>query len=360
MLFKTYGKTGKRVSAVSFGGMRFPNPEDIDAGAEVVLHAHRKGVNYFDTAPGYCNDKSEEIVGAALRQMDRDAFYVSTKCMASSGSDLRRSLEKSLKRLGVETIDFFHIWCLVQPDEWPRRKAGGAVAEALKAKDQGLVNHVVFSTHLMGGQNVPIIEEGVFEGMLLGYSAVNFPFRQAAVDAAARAGIGIVAMNPLGGGVIPANAERFDFIRSPNDPDVVTAAIRFIVGQPAVTTALVGCGTKAHVDHAVAAVEGFQPYSAEHVAQMKSRVEQGFDGLCTGCGYCLPCQAALEIPKLMDAYNHKVLQGSDQAVKDRLKWHWGLAPDAAATCIECGACETACTQHLPIVERLRHIAQLKD
>jgi hypothetical protein len=41
MLYKRYGKTGKEISAIGFGGMRFANPEDIDANARIVLHAHR-------------------------------------------------------------------------------------------------------------------------------------------------------------------------------------------------------------------------------------------------------------------------------------------------------------------------------
>jgi predicted aldo/keto reductase-like oxidoreductase len=60
----------------------------------------------------------------------------------------------------------------------------------------------------------------------------------------------------------------------------------------------------------------------------------------------------------MDAFNAKILDGNDSAIQDRLKWHWGLAPDAAAACVECGDCENACTQHLPIRERLKMIAAL--
>lgn len=359
MLFKSYGQTGKNISAVSFGGMRFDNPRDHDAAAEVVLHAYQKGINYFDTAPGYCDDQSEEIMGTALRHMKPGTFFISTKCMASQGTDLRRGLEKSLKRLGVPRIHFFHIWCLVHPDEWPRRKKGGAITEAQRAKQEGLIEHLVFSTHLFGPQNVPIIQEGIFEGMLLGYSAINFPFRQAAVDAAGAAGIGVVTMNPLAGGLIPANAQRFDFIRSSTDSDVTTAAIRFNISQPAITSALVGFTTKAHVDQAVAAVQDFEPYSVEHIEEVKSRIEEGFDGLCTGCGYCLPCQKGIDIPRFMDAYNEKILRANDEAILNRLKWHWGLAADVAAECIECGACEDACTQRLPITERLRYIAKLK-
>ena len=359
MLFKTYGRTGKRISAVSAGGMRFNNPKDIDANAEIVMRAYNRGVNYFDTSPGYCNDKSEDIVAAALRQMKPGTFYVSTKCSAAHGGQLRKSLEKSLKRLGVEKIDFFHIWCLVRPEHWAQRKAGGAVAAAQKAKQEGLIDHLAFSSHMPGEQIREVIDEGIFDGVTLGYCAINFPFRQPGVDAAAAAGMGVVTMNPLGGGLIPANAERFDFIRNPDDPDVVAAAIRFNVSQPGVTSALVGFSSAAHVDQATAAVENFTPYGPDHMLQMRKHITEAFKGLCTGCGYCLPCPEGLEIPKLMDAYNHKILSDSDTAIADRLRWHWGLSGKDAEGCSQCGACEQACTQHLPIMERISEIAALK-
>ena len=69
MLYKQYGNTGKELSAIGFGGMRFTNPRDIEESAEIVLHAYLPGVNYFDTSPHYSEDKSEDIIGAAIRQM---------------------------------------------------------------------------------------------------------------------------------------------------------------------------------------------------------------------------------------------------------------------------------------------------
>jgi len=356
MLLKPYGRTGKKITAVSCGGMRFANPEDIDAAAEVVYYAYEKGVNYFDTAPGYCKDKSEDIMGAAIRRMKPGTFYVSTKCMASDGDELRKSLEKSLKRLGVEKIHFFHIWCIVKPEQWAQRKAGGAVAAAQQAKAEGLIDHLAVSSHMPGDQIRTMLDEGVFEGVTLGYCAINFPYRQQGVDAAAAAGLGVVTMNPLGGGVIPSNPDRFDFIRAADDPDVGAAAIRFNVSQPGITSALVGFTTKEHVDQAVAAVEDFQPYPAEHIESMKAHITSSFEGLCTGCGYCLPCPRGLEIPKLMDSYNMKILTDDDQGMLGRLRWHWNVSGDTAAGCSRCGACEAACTQQLPIIERMDDIA----
>jgi predicted aldo/keto reductase-like oxidoreductase len=355
---KTYGKTGEAVSVIGFGAMRFARPQDRDGSAEVVRHAHAKGINYFDTAPYYCDDLSEEICGQALATLPRDSFYLSTKCSEADGGKLRASLERSLTRLRVSRIDFFHIWCLLRPGDLPQRIAGGALAAAVRAREEGLIRHLVVSTHLNGEDIATVLASGHFEGVTLGYNVLNFPFRAKALEAARRHEVGVVTMNPLGGGLIPRNAARLAFILGPQDRSVVQAAIRFNVSQPAITAALVGFSNKAEVDEAVAAVENFAPYPREHIERVQAQLATGFDGFCTGCGYCLPCPANLEIPKWMDVYNQRILEGGDDAMRNRLKWHWNLAPDLAASCLQCGDCESACTQHLPIRERLAAIASL--
>jgi predicted aldo/keto reductase-like oxidoreductase len=355
---KPYGKTGKDISVIGFGGMRFANPADLDASAAVVRHAHAKGINYFDTAPYYCDDRSEEIMGRAFRTMPRDTFHVSTKCIEADGAKLRASLERSLTRLGVDSVDFFHIWCLLRPEQLDERRKGGAIAAAQRAKEEGLIKHLVVSSHLNGEENAAVLDSGLFEGITIGYNAINFPFRAKTLEAAARHNLGVATMNPLGGGLIPRNAKRLSFLMGPQDKDVVQAALRFNVSQPAITCALVGFSCEREVDEAVAAVENFQPYPAEHIERVKAGIGAGFAGLCTGCEYCLPCPSGVPIPKFMDAFNQKILEGTDAAVKDRLKWHWSLPASDAAACTECGACEDLCTQHLPIRERLKAIAAL--
>ncbi len=356
MIYRPYGKTGKNISVISFGGMRFPEPENLEDSAELLLYAHSKGINYFDTAPLYCDSRSEDIVGHALGQLPRNSFYVSSKCSRPSGDEFRRSLEDSLTRLGVEQIDFFYIWYLLNREDWDQRKRQGDVEAALRAKQEGLIKHLVCSSHMEGESLSDVLAEGIFEGVLIGYNALNFPYRQAAVKKAGQQGLGVVTMNPLGGGLIPQNPERFAFLKTAPEETVVSAALRFNISHPAITSALVVFTSRHEVDDAVAAVQDFIPYSQEQQQRLIANIETTFDGLCTGCGYCLPCPVDIPVPKFMDSYNQLILShGNLKAVADRFRLHWGLSPDQAAQCTRCGACEKRCTQHLPIIDRFQEL-----
>ncbi len=356
MLYRPFGKTGKNVSVISFGGMRFSEPKDLEKSAESLLYAQEKGINYFDTAPIYCGDRSEDIFGHAFRQLPRESFYISTKCSQAKGGDLRKSLERSLQRLGVEQIDFLYIWHLMSPSDWEKRQQHGAIDAALKAKEEGLIGHLLCSSHMEGEGLSKVLDQEIFEGVLLGYNAINFPYRRAAVEQAGKQGIAVVTMNPLGGGLIPQNPDHFAFLKTETANDVVSAALQFNLSHPAITTALVGFSDIREIDQAVAAADNFFPYSEKQQQELQKNIEVSFNGFCTGCGYCLPCPVDIPIPKYLDSYNQLILTNGDrQAVLDRYRFHWNITPQQAKECIACGDCEARCTQHLPIIQRLAEL-----
>jgi len=357
MIYRPFGQTGTELSVISFGGMRFPDPEDIDTSAELVRYAWSKGINYYDTAPLYCGKRSETIFGHAFKDLPRDSFYIGTKCSSPSGSELRRSLEQSLELLQLDSIDLFYIWYLLDRDDWHRRLDQGAVATALKAKEEGLIKNIVCSSHMNGDDLADVLATGFFAGVLLGYNAINFPYRQIAVEHAGKQGLGVITMNPLGGGLIPRNPQRFSFLKNQQDENVVSAALRFNLSHPDITSALVGFTSTKEIDDALTAVDNFSPYCGAERSRIEAHLHESFDGLCTGCGYCLPCPVSIPIPKFLDSYNHLILsQGDDNTVTERFRLHWKIDRHLAADCIRCGACEERCTQHLPIIQRLSELA----
>lgn len=367
MLYKEYGKTGKMVSAIGCGGMRFNEEEyrsgDLTKCAEVVKAAYDAGINYFDTAPGYNHDKSEDIFGLAFQEMKGKPFYVSTKCglwTAKDGDDARRLLEKSLTRLGVPKINFYHLWCMKTMDDYRAFMRRGGIYEGIKkAQEEGLVEHITFSTHMNSADIRTVVETGLFEGVTLGYNAVNFAFRQGGVDAAYENGLGVVVMNPLGGGMIPGNPDYFSFLRQGED-SLTVSALKFITSQPQTTVALCGFTTVEQVAESVKAAENLYRVDEAFRAELAKKLSSDLNTMCTTCGYCDECPAGIPIPKFMESYNYFILSGGkDKSVLDRLDAHWDLTNGQAASCVRCGKCESLCTQKLPIMERLAAIAAMK-
>jgi predicted aldo/keto reductase-like oxidoreductase len=364
MIYKEYGKTGKKVSSIGFGGMRFRKEDysvSLEEAAKVAIRANELGVNYFDTAPFYCDDKSEEIMGVAFKHMP-NPFYVSTKSGISSektADEVRRRIDNSLKRLGVEKINFFHMWCILNLEQYRKVMApGGPYEGALKAKEEGLLDHICFSTHCSGEEIATIVNEGYFEGVTLGYNATNFAFRQKGIKAAYEKGLGVVTMNPLGGGIIPQNPDYYSFLRENEEDTLVQAALKFNASHKEITIALAGMGSIEEVEENVKAGENFGEMTDAKLEKLSSKLSSSLDKLCTGCSYCDGCPKDIDIPKFMDAYNMYILKNKDLEITNRLKYHWSVDPKLAEACIACGKCERQCTQHLPIIERLKYITNV--
>lgn len=362
MYYKQYGDTDMKVSAVGMGTMRYDNT-DVKAGnyakcADIVLYAHEKGINFFDSAPFYCNDKSEEITGIALSQLPRDSFYISSKVnLGSYGGNFspdafRKRLEMSLSRLKVDSLDFYYLWCLLDLESF-RKQYDLMYNSFEKAKAEGLIKNITFSSHMQGTQLEDVVNTKAFKGMLIGYNALNYRFRQAGISAACNNGMGIVVMNPLGGGLIPGNPEIFKYLAEGTDLTVAQAALRFVASHKEISVALCGCTTREHVEDAVKSVENLVERPASEICQEYESKGIALNNLCTGCGYCKYCPQDIDIPKYMDSYNMKILGNN---IEGRLQGHWGISKNMAGECIKCGQCETLCTQHLPIMERLDEIA----
>ncbi len=364
MKYTQYGKTGKQVSVVGFGGMRFDAAKSNEENAELVRYAASCGITYFDTAPGYCRDTSEDIFGIAFRDMPPDSL-VSTKGMPTNfdtADKARDAVRRSLDRLGVDKIHFYHVWCLRKMAHYELAvQSGGQYEGLLRCQQEGLIDHICVSTHQRGPQVAQILANAEFEGVLLGVNILNFPYRWDGLMAARERGCGVVAMNPLAGGAIPRHAEQLPFLAR-NGETPVEAALRFNIGCPAITITLCGFTTREHVDAACRVADTAEAMTDAEVASLRTHLGSNLDQVCTGCGYCRDCPRQIPIPGYMQFYNDKVMFGkSDEGMRKSLNGarNWGMIverPADAGACIECGKCEEACTQHLPIVERLSEIA----
>lgn len=363
MLYKPFGKTGKMISVLGFGGMRFP--EDEDLAAELVRYANKCGVNYFDTAPGYCKDRSEYIMGKAFTDMPGE-FYVSTKSSATddpTADDVRRRIEESLKRLNVSKINFYNMWCILDLNKYEKVICkGGPLEGAMKAKEEGLIEHVCFTTHANGEEIAKMINDDYFEAVTLGYNIINFPFRERGLEAAYEKGVPVVTMNPIGGGIIAKNLDYFKFLVKRNGETPIQAALRFNAEHKAINVVLSGINNIKEIDENVAAVENIEKLSDEQLKDIKRNISESLNGICTGCGYCMNCPSEVKITDYMGLYNEYILLGDEsiKEAKEFLKYRGRLDEYIGniRKCLKCGACEAACTQKLNIIKRLEELDAL--
>ncbi|KAH8346830.1 hypothetical protein KR059_000471 [Drosophila kikkawai] len=121
MEYRDLGKTGLRVSTLALGGATLSNlfSDDFDReeGIRMVHEAIKSGINYIDTAPFY--GKSEELLGQALKDVPREAYYIATKVARYerdpekmfnyTGEKARESVKRSLKLLGLDRVDVLQV-----------------------------------------------------------------------------------------------------------------------------------------------------------------------------------------------------------------------------------------------------------
>lgn len=365
MRYSEYGKTGKMVSAVGFGGMRFDMKKPDEENAELVLYAASKGINYFDSAPYYCDDRSETILGLAFKQLKAGSFYIATKCPLSEDTEQKSydMVRRSLDKLQQPKIHFYHLWNLRKTAHFDHAVAPGRLYDGLlRAQSEGLIEHICCSTHQDGAGIRRTVESGLFEGVLMGVNILNFMFRWDGILACNDLNLGVACMNPLAGGVIPQHCDALAFLADEGETPT-DAALRFLIANPRINIALNGFTTREHVDQACRVAENVVPLNEAAMTRIKENISRNLNEICTGCGYCRRCPAKIPIPGYMMFYNQMLLEHKSR--EDMIKLveafhgYMGVADRVADAkdCIKCGFCEERCTQHLPIISRLTEMAE---
>lgn len=358
MQYRTLGSTGYKVSQLGFGAMRLPMKEDKvdrELAIPMIHRAFEAGVNYIDTAVGYCNGDSQRAVGDALKGW-RDKIVVSTK-NHEYGEDEKKwwkNLEDSLDRLQVQYIDIYntHGVNLKAFEECVKPRISKWMK---KAKDQGLIKHVCSSFHDNNDALRKIIDGGIYESITLQYNLLDRQLEDA-IAYAHKKSIGITVMGPVGGGRLGVTSEVLEKML-PKVKRVPELALRFVLSNPNVTIALSGMSTMQQVEENV--VTAAEPVSLspddyravdEHLKNLKNMS----DLYCSGCGYCKPCSSGVDIPAVFQAYNVARVYG----LWDHGKWAYDDLEKknaSASSCTECEECLAKCPQKLPIPERLKEV-----
>ena len=335
---------------------------DTEEGIRIIHKAMEEGVNYFDTAPYYCEKQSEIIVGKALKGR-RDQVYLSTKNPIdnASGDDFEKRLETSLNKLDTDYIDFYHMWGIdLESYQTKVSVPDGPLERAIKLKEQGVLRHISFSFHDDPKNMIEIIKrgKGIFESVLCQYNLLDRSHEEA-IAFAHEQGLGVVIMGPVGGGRLGAPSEVIRALMPGKVESSAEVALRFVLNNPNVHIALSGMGSMAMVEENCRVASNMQPLSDEEqhrIETMMAENQRLAELYCTGCNYCMPCPAGLNIPEIFKMMNyHRVYKITDYARQEyarigKVEW---MKYENASACVDCGACEDKCPQHLKIRDQLK-------
>jgi len=285
MQYRTLGRTGLRVSEIGFGGAQVGIPNYMEkwdpAGAaeqatiiEALNHALDIGLNYIDTAPGYGNGISEEILGRVIGKR-RAECVVATKVSDYDGKSVTASVEQSLRRLQTDVIDViqFHGGDY-PPDALDTVLNRGGLDAFGKLRDQGKVRFLGFTAELPSGGVSHLIATGAFDVMQIRYNftyqgACDFINERGAMREAeaqtggkrsfrlhpgscqeARAtpasGMGIVIMRPMTSGIFQRLMKRA--FPQLSEADLGAFLLNYVLSNPLVDVAIIGMRRAAEVD----------------------------------------------------------------------------------------------------------------
>ena len=279
---------------------------DDDSAARTIEHAWTAGIRYFDTAPLYGFGLSERRLGRALRSRERDDYVLSSKVgrllradappdpaqfhegeaiyKAETGLNpvfdysrdgVRRSIEESLERLGVDRIDIAYVH---DPDDHIEEALGQALPALAELRDEGMVRGIG-----AGMNQTPallrLVTEFECDVILCAgrYTLLDFEAHDELFPACLERGTAVVAGGVFNSGILadPRPGATFNYIPAPDElvaraqriqehcerhaVALTTAAVQFVAAHPAVTTVLVGARSPDEVEGAVGATQATIP-----------------------------------------------------------------------------------------------------
>lgn len=354
-----------------FGCMRLPLKDgeiDLAETSRMVDYFLEQGFNYFDTAHGYLQGRSETALKACLTSRHpRDSYILTDKLTGTffkTEADIRPFFQSQLEACGVDYFDFY-LMHAQSATFYQHFKKCRAYETAFALKAEGKIKHVGISFH----DHAEVLEQILtdypeIEVVQIQFNYVDYddPAVQSreCYEVCRRHGKPVLVMEPVkGGNLVNLPEEARKVLDELHGGSPASYAIRFAAGFPGMMMVLSGMSSMEQMKDNLSYMKDFQPLNETELEAVK-KVQSIFRGMnlipCTACRYCTDgCPRQIAIPDLFAVMNTKQIYHDWNADFYYNNVYTG-AGRRASDCIQCGRCEKACPQHLPIRKLLTEIA----
>jgi hypothetical protein len=337
--YRTLGRTGLKVSTVGFGCM-------ITSDASVIQRAADMGINHFDTARIYRGGNNERMVGAALKGC-RQSVYIASKTQARTRQRALEDLDASLRELGTDYLDVWHLH--------DRTSAAELTDELLDAqqtaKKQGKIRFAGVSTHSKAEVIRAAVASGRIDVVLTAYNFVMDQGLEPVLEAAHKAGLGVVAMKVMAGGY--RNTPYY-----PTPPGAkarlqregaLLAALKWSIRDPWVHTSIPSMVDVEQLEENFRAMSS--PFTEADGQLLAAHLELIRPLYCRMCGSCTgTCPQGLPVADVLRYLTYA--DGYGQFALGREKF-LALPEEARQVrCRECASCAVRCPNGVRVAERL--------
>ena len=347
LAYGTLGKTGMKITRVSFGCMTTSDQSVIERAADM-------GINYFDTARVYQGGNNERMVGAALKGR-RNKVFIASKTIARDRQQAVADLETSLKELQTDHLDVWHLHSRSTPD-----MVTDELLEAQNtAKKQGKIRFAGVSFHMGHAQMVPaMLKLNHFDVFLMSYNFTMDPATDALIAAAKKAGLGVIAMKGLAGGVKPTvrsytvDSEKLNRLTREGAP---VAALKWVLKNKNIDTVIPSIVDNDQLEQNILAMTA--PFSENDRKLLAMRLEEIKPLYCRMCGQCDgQCPNGLPVADMLRFLMYAEGYGQFAMARD----HFMELPAELqqVRCSDCEHCTIQCPNGVQVSSRLQRAQQL--
>ena len=345
MKYRINKRTHDRISEIGMGTAYIVEAPEKEA-IRTVRHAYECGINYFDLAAA--DGTAFTTFGEALADVRDDVMY-----QIHFGADysnvtygwtldlekVKRSVDKQLKDLKTDYINYGFIHCQDESADWSKYRKNGILDYLLQMKEKGVVRHIGASSHTPSVIQ-EIMDEGIIDMLMFSvnpaydYNQGEYAFggvdeRAEVYRRCEKEDVGISVMKPFSGGqLLSAKTSPFGAALTQYQ------CIRYALDKPGVLTVLPGAQSVEEIDFLVKYYD--QPEEALDYSIIGSFAPPEAHGKCVYCNHCAPCPAGLDVGTINKFYD-LAKTGDDMA-----KEHYLALEKHASDCIACGHCDSRC------------------